>query len=298
MEMRHLKYFVAVAEALHFGRAAEKLHISQPPLSQQIGQLEAELGVRLFNRNNRRVELTPAGMAFLEDARNILAIAGRAVDRARRAGRGEWGSLNIGFVGSAMFGQLPEILQAFRQRYPEVNLVLDEMNPWDQAPALRDKKIDLGFCRPAAAGEDLACETVWREPLVLVLPQAHPLAHQETVSLTALSQEPFVSFTTQPEPSLGKYVMDLLLQAGFTPYIVQQVLEVHTALSLVAAGLGVALVPWSAQNSLRKGVIYRPIREPVADLDLLALYRKDDPSPVLQHFLQVMRACMAAAAAG
>jgi DNA-binding transcriptional LysR family regulator len=287
-----------VAEALHFGRAAEKLHIPQPPLSHQIGQLEAELGVRLFNRNNRRVELTPAGVAFLEDARNILAIAGRAVDRARRAGRGELGSLNIGFVGSAMFGQLPEILQAFRQRYPEVNLVLDEMNPWDQAPALRDKEIDLGFCRPAAAGEDLACETVWREPLVLVLPQAHPLAHQEAVSLTALSQEPFVSFTTQPEPSLGKYVMDLLLQAGFTPYIVQQVLEVHMALSLVAAGLGVALVPWSAQNSLRKGVIYRPIREPVADLDLLALYRKDDPSPVLQQFLQLMRACMTAAAIG
>ena len=289
MELRHLRYFVAVAEELHFGRAAERLHLAQPPLSQQIQQLERELGVMLFTRANRRVTLTAAGAAFLEGARHSLASVEQAVLAARRAARGETGLLAIGFSTSATFEALPVLLSRLRVLCPDVELTLYEMNAAEQMQALLGKQITVGLARPSLADAALTVETVLREPMIAALPETHPLAAQESLLLAELASEPFVLSPQGPKPNYADAVLALCAQAGFVPQVVQEAREMPTILSLVAAGLGVTLTPASARNLRRRGLIYRPLRDPEAMTELTVAYRRGDPSPPLARFLEIAR---------
>ncbi|HLK60431.1 MAG TPA: LysR substrate-binding domain-containing protein [Chthonomonadaceae bacterium] len=290
MELRHLRYFIAVAEELHFGRAAERLCIAQPPLSQQIRQLEQELGFALFTRTQRRVEITPAGHLFLDEARELLANLEKAVAAGRRVARGEVGWLGIGFVGTATYEFLPAVLSAFRERYPEVELVLRELVSAKQAQALRDRRIHVGLARPAIQEEGIVSETVVREALVAALPESHPLAARERLSLPALAAEPFILFPRQPRPSYAEAILALCAEAGFRPHVVQETAEIHTAISLVAAGLGVTIVPASVQSAHWQGIAYRHFEAPQPMTELTAAYRAGETSPIVHAFLKIARA--------
>ncbi len=289
MELRHLRYFLAVAEELHFGRAAERLCIAQPPLSQQIQQLERELGFALFHRAHRRVTLTDAGQMFLQEARDTLANLEKAASAGRRVARGESGWLGIGFVGSATYALLPQVLSAFRERYPGVELLLRELVSAKQAQALRDRRIHVGFARPPLTDDDLTCEVIAREPLLAALPASHAFAAQSALPLSALAEEPFILFPRHPRPSYADVVVAACEEAGFQPQIVQETAEIHTAISLVAAGLGVTLVPESTQNVQRAAVVFRALTPPAPLTELGVVYRREDPSPVLRAFLDVVR---------
>lgn len=287
MELRHLRYFVTVAEELHFGRAAARLFIAQPPLSQQIQQLERELGVVLFARTSRRVQLTPAGAAFLIDAQQILKQLDIAAETAKRAARGETGWLGIGFAASATYELLPAVLHDFRAAFPEVVLSLQELNAAEQALALREKTIHVGFARPYAPLPEAVVNAVQREPFLVALPETHWLTALESLALAALTEEPFISFPEAPKPSYAEVVRLACEGAGFTPRVVQEVREMQTALSLVAAGFGVALLPASVRHLHRDGVVYRPLEEPAPRTELTVMSRLDDPSPTLQNFLAI-----------
>jgi len=289
MGLRHLRYFVAVAEELHFGRAAARLFIAQPPLSQQIQQLERELGLTLFQRTSRRVQLTPAGEVFLMGVRQTLAALDAAVQSARRASRGETGWLGIGFAASATYDLLPAVLHDFRAQFPDVHLSLMELNAAEQSVALRDRSIHVGFARPYAEEAEVAVEAVLREPFLVALPESHPLAAQPALSLPLLAGEPFVSFPERPLPSYAQVVRAVCEGAGFAPRVVQEVREMQTAISLVAAGLGVALLPASVQHLRRDGVVYRPLPNDAPRTELAVISRKEDASPTLQNFLAIVR---------
>jgi len=289
MELRHLRYFVAVAEELHFGRAAQRLFMAQPPLSQQILQLEREIGTSLLERTNRRVQLTAAGQVFLQDARDILARVDHAILTAQRASRGEAGWLGVGFVASATYDVLPVILRRFRERFPDVEMVLIELLGTEQGQALRENQIHVGFARLPSDVEGIVLETVAVHPLMVALPATHPLAKQERIDLPELAAEPFILFPRQPESNYADYIIRLCATAGFTPRIVQKTGEMQTAVSLVDAGIGVAIVPASVQNLRREGVVYRPFAAPAPTIALSMCYRQHDPSPILPHFLAIAR---------
>jgi len=289
MELRHLRYFVTVAEELHFGRAAERLFIAQPPLSQQIQQLEREIGVRLFERTSRRVQLTPAGEVFLRDARKVLLDVEDAVQAARRAACGETGWLGIGFAASATYDLMPDVLHDFRERFPAIELSLSELNAAEQAAALHNRSIHVGFARPAIEDGEFAVGAILREPFVVALPEAHPLASRDELSLPELAGQPFVSFPELPRPSYAEAVRLACESAGFTPRVVQEVREMQTAISLVVAGIGIALLPASVENLHRTGLVLRPLREPAPRTELAIVSRRDDPSPVLENFLAIVR---------
>jgi DNA-binding transcriptional LysR family regulator len=289
VELRHLRYFVAVAETLHFGRAAVRLHIAQPPLSRQIRQLEAELGLRLFERTQRRVQLTNAGQVFLVEARRILAQVDGAVSAARQAARGETGALAVGFIGAASYSILPPVVQAFRARYSRVELTLHEMSTEQQFAALREGRIEVGFVRPPVDDAQLAAETVLREPLLVALPRAHPLARRRALALAALAHELFVLFPRPLAPGLYDQIMVLCREAGFRPAVTQEALQMQTIARLVRAGVGVSLVPASVRNLRERGVIFRPLQDATADVEMAVAWRREDASALVQHFLAVAR---------
>jgi DNA-binding transcriptional LysR family regulator len=289
MELRHLRYFVTVAEELHFSRAAERLAISQPPLSQQIQQLEREVGTPLLRRTSRQVELTDAGRVFLEDARQILRAADQATIDARRASRGELGRLGVGFVASATYDVLPDILRRFRSEYPAISLELVEMNAAQQGPALRERRIDVAFSRPPLTDADLHSEPAVTEALVAAVADAHPLAKHESLALDALAGEPFILYPRDPKPSYADFIITVCESYGFTPRVTQETQQMQTALSLVSAGLGVTLVPASVQNLRRRGVIYLPIAAPAPSSLLTVAMRQGDGSPILANFLTIVR---------
>ncbi|HOU78636.1 MAG TPA: LysR family transcriptional regulator [Syntrophales bacterium] len=290
MELRHLTYFIAVAEELHFGRAAQRLHISQPPLSQQIRRLEEEIGVRLLNRTKRRVEITPAGEAFLAEARQIIAAAEEAVRRAVRADKGEIGSLAVGFIGSANYSVLPPVIREFRRRFPDVEISLTEMNTSNQIEALRAGRIQAGFLRPPpgieAAG--LATAPVFREPLVVAMSQNHPLQGELTLPLRLLAKESFIMIPRRRGPGYFDYLITLCRQEGFSPYIVLEASQFHTIIGLVAAELGIAVVPASMQRSRFAGVVFRTVAGG-AETVLHMVWMNNSNSPVLDNFLTVAR---------
>jgi DNA-binding transcriptional LysR family regulator len=289
MELRHLRYFLAVADELHFGRAAARLHISQPPLSQQIRQLEKELGFDLFLRTRRRVRLTEAGGTFRDEARALLERLGQATVAAQRVARGETGALAVGFVASATFAILPRLYRRFRELHPDVSLALSEMSTAEQVEALRSGQIQVGLARTPIGDDSFAAEPLREEPLVLVLPARHRLARRRTLALRAAADEPFVLFPRHPRPGWVDVVQAACRAAGFRPAVVQEVLELSAAVTLVAAGIGVALVPESAQALRVAGVAYRPLRSPAPTTRLVALHRADDPRPVVERFLAVAR---------
>jgi len=292
MELRHLRYFVAVAEELHFGHAARRLMLAQPPLSRQIQKLEQEIGVKLLERTKRHVELTAAGKVFLERARRVIEQADLAVVAAQRAGRGETGSLAVGFVGSATYGVLPEVLRAFRKKYPEVELVLYEMGSTAQQRAVAEGRLHLGFIRTPRdrTGREASLDerVVQREPLMVALPKGHALAKLETLPLIQLQNEPFILFPREARPSYGDLVLAACAAAGFVPRVTQQTQEMQTAVSLVAAGMGVTLVPQSVHTLRRDNVVYKPIAPPAPISELSAVYRKGEDSPVLATFLNIL----------
>ncbi|BAZ24865.1 LysR family transcriptional regulator [Kalymmatonema gypsitolerans NIES-4073] len=289
MELRHLRYFVAVAEDLHFGRAAERLHMTQQPLSQQIRQLEDELGVLLFHRTKRRVQLTEPGKAFLVEARQILLKAAQAVEIARQVAQGESGRLKVGFSGFATYSVLPKALRIFRERFPRVELELEEMTTTAQVQALQEQQIHLGLMIPPIPDATLSFQPILREPLVVILPETHPLATQPELALPMLANESFILVSRHLEPGYYDQCISLFQQAGFTPKVVQKASQKQTILGLVSAGLGVSLAPASIRNIHRTGVVYITLNTLNAEVELVAVWRQDEPLPVLQTFLEVMK---------
>ncbi|MGC0895392.1 LysR family transcriptional regulator [Pantoea agglomerans] len=262
IELRHLRYFVAVAEELHFGRAAQRLNISQPPLSQQIIQLETETGARLFNRTNRSVQLTAAGQQLLSDARAILLQVEQAADRAARLHRGEEGELRIGFTSSAPFtAVVSDALFRFRQRWPQVHIQMQEINTRQQLAPLHDGRLDLGVMRNTPLPADLRHQLLLSEPLYAVVHKAHPLADADKISVTALAAEPFVFFDPPGGTALYSDILALLHRYHIKPFITQEVGEAMTILGLVATGLGVSILPASFRRARLADLVWLPLTE-------------------------------------
>lgn len=289
MELRHLRYFIAVAEHLHFSRAAEILHIAQPPLSQQIQSLENELGVPLFIRTRRSVQLTPAGQAFLVEAKKVIAQAERAITVAHQAHSGILGQLDIGFVGTAIAEVMPTILKAFRERYPLVATTLQNLITPEQVQALRAGQIQVGLLHPPFLDASLQVEIIRREPLVVVLPADHALATQEQIALAQLREEMFVMYPRAWNPGLFDQIMGLCQDAGFQMRSGQEASGWLSITSLVAASLGVSIVPASSQLLRNAGVVYRPLQGVTPTFDLALAWLSGNTSPVLHNFLQVAR---------
>ena len=290
MELRHLRYFVAVAEERHFGRAAERLHIAQPPLSQQIRRLEAEVGAPLLHRTTRSVELAPAGEVLLGRARDILAAVDAAADDARRAARGEFGRLAIGFTGSATYALLPAVAAALRAALPGVALDLrGELLTPAQVAGLLDGTLDLGLLRPPVRERELAVEVVRREPLVAVLSREHPLAAADAIPLEELEHEPFVTYPSHFRSVLHDAVEETCAAHGFRPNVALEVSETATLVSFVAAGLGVSLVPESVRHMTVEGAVYRPLARDTTTVELAVAWRRDDATPLLERALEVVR---------
>jgi len=294
MELRHLRYFVTVAEHQSIGRAAEHLHMAQPPLTRQIRQLEHELGVTLFRRTNRGVELTNAGQVFLDDATRVLALAEQAGDRAHRAGDGAVGRLDIALFGTGIFGVIPVMLKAFRTSTPDVTIVLHNMNKEAQLDALEHRTIDLAFNRVVGQHSGITTEVLLREPLFVAVPDDHPLAARTAVRLIELKGEPLVLFPRGLRPNFIDIVNDACRTIGFEPTVVAEVDDVVHGIALVASGGALCLVPRSGLNLHVPGVVYRRLtNSPVSHVDLCCIYRSDATSPVLDRLLQSFRATAA-----
>ncbi|XLZ72690.1 LysR family transcriptional regulator [Massilia sp. SR12] len=291
MELRHLRYFVAVAEELSFTRAAERLHIGQPPLSQQIQALEAEVGARLFERSKRWVRLTEAGKLFLEDARAILARAESAAERARRAQRGEAGELRVGFTFSTPFTPLfARTIRRYRQLYPQVALTLHEMTTLRQFEAMEARKLDLGFVRPTevALPDTITLTTLLEDPLLLLLPSDSPLAQQPTVKVSDLAGLPWVMYPKEAGIGIYHQVFRLCRAAGFVPEVAMEANEASTIIGLVAAGIGVSVLPSPFQNIHMDGVAYRQLDDPEAATRLQLAQRSDDGGPLVDAFVRLV----------
>ena len=289
MELRHLRYFVAVAEELNFCRAAERLRIAQPPLSLQIRHLEEELSAPLFNRVKRRLVLTPAGQMLLDEARRLLKDTEVVKRRVREVARGQTGRLAIGYVGTAMYDLLPGAMRLFRQHHAGVEVSLEDMSTAAQVQALRRGQIQLGLLRPPINDETVEIEDLVQERLMVALPEKHPLARKSHVRLAELAQESFVLCSAEFEPSLHRCYLELLKRAGFEPRIAQEVTHLQTQLGLVAAGIGVSLVPSAVTHLPRPGVVYREASCPQVLLPKSAAWIKGSTSPQLEGFLAAMR---------
>jgi DNA-binding transcriptional LysR family regulator len=291
MEHRLLRSFVAVAEELHFGRAAKRLHISQPPLSAQIRKLEDDLGVRLFERDRRGVALTEAGTSLLGRARHLVAEAERAAFEVRRVARGEAGVLAIGYSAAATHRVLPRVVPLFRRKLPNVQLDLREMKSADQADAVREGRIELGLvCAPTPNldARDLVEHPLVREKCVVVLPAKHRLAKADSVHVRELEGEPYVGVRPDVEPSWAVAAMRALHDAGVRVTVAQETDGKIAMLGLVAAGVGLSVVSESMTELARRGVVYRPLRGLTLRLVLAALCRPT-PSPRATTFLELAR---------
>jgi DNA-binding transcriptional LysR family regulator len=284
MELRKLRYFVVLAEELHFGRAARRLHITQPPLSIAIQALEEELNVRLFDRAPRRVTLTHAGQTFVEHARSLLARAGDAIELTRAADRGEVGRLTVGFMSASIFTLLPQVLRDFAATHPAVRLELRELTIPQQLSALRKSDIDVGFVRLPVDDAELNVDALFSEPLIVALPRGHPLTKLRRVPVRKLSAEPFVMFQQLPGLVLHNLVLGFCLQLGFTPRVAQEASQSHAVAGLVSSGIGVALVPASTESTRLRGVVYRPILEKSPPVWTALAWRHGDASPVVAAF--------------
>ena len=289
MELRHLKYFAAVAKELSIGRAALTLNISQPPLTRQIQQLEEELGAQLFTRSVKGVELTEAGKTLYEEAKNILALVDLASERTRRASQGLIGRLDVGIFGSGMFDIVPRVLRRFREAFPEVEIALHSMTKGEQVEALRQRRITVGFNRLVPRYPDIASRVIMWERLFIVVPTSNPLAAREEISISELADQPFVLFPTSARPNFNDFVASQCQKHGFQPHVAQEVGDAVTGVALVASGFGVCIVPESVQYFHASGVVYVPMREsPPVMLDVSCLYYVDDHSPILREFLAIL----------
>jgi DNA-binding transcriptional LysR family regulator len=291
IETRQLRYFVTVAEELHFGRAAVRLHMTQPPLSQAIAALEDGLGTALFLRNRRTVALTPAGSALLPEARRILSEAALLPDLARRAASGEAGRLALAFITSADYSVLPPFLRRYSERYPGVQLSLQEATSDVQIDELLRGRIDAGLLIPPLpdrARAELDYMKVLDEPLILCAP-AGLLRRKGPVALRNLPPLPLIIFPREISPALHDAILSCFRAAGITPAIGQQAIQMQTIVSLVSAGMGLALVPQSVSNLMRPGVEYRALADATPLVETGIAWRRDNPSPVLKGFLELLR---------
>lgn len=286
MELRHLRYFLALAEELSFTRAAERLHVSQPPLSLQIQQLEEEVGARLFNRTSRRVELTLAGQAFLAETRAVLDRLAVASQRARDIGEGLAGRIDVGLSGSHFLGPLPRIIAGYAQTHPNVSIALHELKPAAQLDALRERRIDVSVSRTPVNDAELSSTLLWKDPVAVAMPAAHRLARRRRLTLQALRGEPFVMLRTDSS-AYAQYIHDCCVQAGFAPRVAQWVVELPAVLSLVAAGIGVALIPASLQNLFPAEVRVATLGMGAPNADVYAVQRIADATPVRQAFVRL-----------
>ena len=290
MELRHLRYFLAVAEELSFTRAAERLHIGQPPLSHAIQLLEADVGAQLFERTKRWVRMTEAGRLFQIDACAILALSEQAAETARRAGRGEAGELRIGFTFSTPLTPLfATVINRYRQQYPAVTLRLHEMATLPQLDALEARTLDLGFVRPpdTALPATIMLSALREDRLVAVLPAALPLARKKEVAIEELRELPFVMYPAGAGTGIYPQIFRLCREAGFVPRIGQVAGEASTIIGLVAAGCGVSVLPASFDRIRLDGVRYRPLAGSAANTSLLLAQRKDEPSALVQAFVEL-----------
>jgi DNA-binding transcriptional LysR family regulator len=293
VELRHLRYFVAVAEELNFTRAAARLHIAQPPLSTQIRALENELSAQLFLREKRRVYLTQAGQELLERARLILAQAQSAKEAARAAAAGTTGRLALGFTASAMFTErLPAVIRKFRRTAPRVGLSLREMTSLDQLSALHERSLDVGILRkPDVSPPDgVAVEDWYHAPLVAAIPKDHPLARRRGVRIADLRDQPLITYPR--EAGIGLYwpVLQLCAKAGFRPHIVREVREPSTMMGLVSAGVGIAIVPFDTQCIQLAGVTYQRLLGRDAVSTLYLAYRPNENDAHVKQLLTALRA--------
>jgi DNA-binding transcriptional LysR family regulator len=287
MELRQLRSFVVTAEELHVGRAAARLHLTQPSLSRQIAGLERDVGVALFTRVRRRFGLTPAGEVFLDAAREIVRRVDAAVRDAQTADRGELGSLRLRFVQSATFEALPRLLSAFRAAYPSVTLDVEAMTTLRQTDALRAGHIDVGLLRLPIGDPTLSTRVISRDPLVAALPAGHRLAGRERLALRDLAGEPFVLYTRSFGPSVTDAIIGHCIAAGFTPNITQEAADVQTIVSLVAAGIGVSLLIAPTPRMSEGAVVYRPIMDDLPRWELALAWSAANTAPALARFLAV-----------
>lgn len=288
MELRHLRYFVTVAEELHFRKAAEKLHIVQPALSKQISALERELGVQLLERDRRNVALTEAGRLFLDEANALLAQADGAVARARAVGFGEVGRLNIGFIQPALADLLPRSLRVFRQHYPDVVLSLSEATSRVAIERVIARSMHFAFTRlPVAARPELCTEALSEEPVLLVVPDGHPLADRGSIRLEDIAGEDVILVDRKVEPELHDYYVAACNAAGFSPRVAHEVNSTFVAIGLVAGGLGVAFTPASARLAAQRGVAYLPLEGQQLKLTMGAMWRSGTRPAVLDNFLRL-----------
>ena len=299
IELRHLRYFVAVVEQRTFRAAALRLHVSQPPLTRQIQQLEEALGVRLLERSARGAEPTAAGRVFYAEARNLLTLAEQAAERTRMAGDGRLGRLDIGVFGSAVLGAIPKIVQRFRQSHPQVELVLHSLDRLDQVKALRERRITVGFNRYFADEPDLSWEVIQTEQMVVVLPEQHPMATREVLSLAEIGREPLILYPRTPRPGFIDQMMRMFNLRRITPNVSQETDDMVTAVGLVASGAGLSLVTDSGRNLRVPGTVQVPLRAAdQATVDLCVIHRREDDSPLLLEFLQEARTLGAQATPG
>jgi DNA-binding transcriptional LysR family regulator len=288
-ELRLVRYFVAVAEELHFGRAAHRLRMAQPGLSQQIKSLEQQLGVRLLDRTSRQVTLTPAGSLLLSEGRRLLAQAERTADQVRRAGLGLVGRISVAAIGSATYDVIPRLVREHRKRFPDVEVLLREMSTPAQVHALRDGEIDVGFLRLPADIDELVTYVVREERMALMLPESHPLAGLGEVPLRALARERLIVFPAAPRPSWADTVVAACREAGFEPNVAQEAMESATVVSFVAAGIGVAPVPEGLLMLARPGVVCRLVAPPAPVTRLAVVHRGGDLLPAVAALLEVIR---------
>lgn len=287
MELRHLRYFVALAEELHFGRAAERLQMSQPPLSQQIAALEKELGVPLLRRNSRSVELTEAGRRFLEEARQTLAQARHAADVARRAARGEVGQLRVGFV--PVSGVMPVAIRRYTRQFPDVRLSLRCMASAEQLTALLHGALDVGFVHMPIDVPGLEAEAVQRHPLMAAIPRSNPLSRCSSIAWRALEGEAFIGFPRASAPGAYDMLLGRLREAGFHARIVHETDSLLARLRMVAAGLGISLLPSYAARYPHPGVVLRPLEPPIPCAAVGVVHCPTHATPALERFLRVVR---------
>ena len=286
-DLRQLRQFVAVAEELHFGRAAERLRLAQPALSQAVQRLEREIGTALFERTNRRVSLTDAGEVLLDHARRLLADAESALHAVQRAGRGQTGSLVAAYAGTGAFLQVPALIRRFVERYPAVHVDLRAMSAAVQIAALRSRQLDVGFMRRPDAGDDLESAVVARDSLLIAIGRKHPLASLPKITLRDLEKERFIIFPGEVAWWDQAETVLLCQEAGFTPETVQSSREMFSSLSYVQAGVGVSIVPASITRMAWPDVRFEPIESPRAESHIAAVWHRENCRPVVREFLAI-----------
>jgi DNA-binding transcriptional LysR family regulator len=291
MELRHLRYFVAVAEALSFTEAARRLALSQPPLSMQIRDLESEIGTELITRSSRRLALTGAGAAFLAKAKLILAESEQAIAEARAIGSGRVGTLDIGLTGAVLLGGLGALVAAYQVAFPSVLVRLHEMPPDEQESALAAGRLDLCFLRGPRPQTGLVAEPAWAEGVCVALPRGHGLAARRRLRLTGLRDEAFVFFR-RSNSRFAEHLWTCCIEAGFAPRIIQEAVEASAIMALVADGFGLALLPETAQRLAPADIVFRPLSDSAAQADVSLIYRQEPP-PVVSNFIGFARARLA-----